>query len=296
MGETGISTVEEAFAAAKAEMGEGSQPGSSTVETVGQSTETAPDQPGTNPDTQALLDSLTEQPAVTGDPTELGSEAWWQQNVELDGEQIQLKDLRDGNLRHSDYTKKTQALADERRALTEAAKFHQDFTENPEEFAKALAVKYGWVDESQTGPIMEVDLPGIFTAEQLDAKVNELVNERLANDPLMHEAKVIDAQRQIDEEFGRLEKELHGTISADLRQSIIAEAIERQVWDLEILLRARMATQLDRQRTSDNLARSASSRPQSGGGLGSNPDANNASAPQTVEEAWLAAKAEAAAS
>lgn len=67
-----------------------------------------------------------------GDPLELDDE----DVLIVDGEEVTFQEIREGNLREADYTKKTQELADERREVEEAAEKLQT-----------------WVDERQQDPV-----------------------------------------------------------------------------------------------------------------------------------------------
>lgn len=51
--------------------------------------------------------------------------------IEIDGEKIDIDELRNGYLRQSDYTKKTQRLAEEKRELEDALRFYEDVRNNP---------------------------------------------------------------------------------------------------------------------------------------------------------------------
>lgn len=54
------------------------------------------------------------------------------QYVEIDGENIDINELRNGYLRQSDYTKKTQKLANEKREIEEALVFYNEVKNNPD--------------------------------------------------------------------------------------------------------------------------------------------------------------------
>lgn len=59
--------------------------------------------------------------------------------IELDGEKFtydQIREMQRGNLRQSDYTKKTQELANERKQNGEALEFYNYFKKNPELLSK----------------------------------------------------------------------------------------------------------------------------------------------------------------
>lgn len=55
--------------------------------------------------------------------------------IEVDGEKLSLDELRNGYLRQSDYTKKTQSLAKEKQEINDALKLYNDVKSNPEAIA-----------------------------------------------------------------------------------------------------------------------------------------------------------------
>lgn len=85
-----------------------------------------PEPEGDEPEAEAAAVPETEPEVPEGDepimpaggaaaPLELDDEA----EIKIDGEVVKLKDLRQGRLAHSDYTRKTQELAREREAIEE---------------------------------------------------------------------------------------------------------------------------------------------------------------------------------
>lgn len=59
------------------------------------------------------------------------------ETIEINGKQVPLDELKSGYLRQSDYTQKTQALAQEKRQLEEAIRIMEQVKQNPE-VAKTL--------------------------------------------------------------------------------------------------------------------------------------------------------------
>ena len=95
--------------------------------------------------------------------------------IEIDGEEVtldQIKEWKRGTLREQDYTKKTQALADERKALEsklgELNTFSETLSAGEEEFKK-LAL----------GDLEEIDLKELRNDDYPEyLKVKELIEER----------------------------------------------------------------------------------------------------------------------
>lgn len=64
------------------------------------------------------------------------------QTIEINGEQVPVDELKNGYLRQSDYTRKTQELAEKRRELEYLAQIKQQLEANPE-LAKQIAQESG---------------------------------------------------------------------------------------------------------------------------------------------------------
>ena len=90
----------------------------------------------TNETTPAVETSETvEQPDQSSDALDLNTE------VEFDGGKVTLKELQDGYLRQSDYTRKTQELAEQRKTLeTVEEEAPSDDVLNAREFLKSEGV------------------------------------------------------------------------------------------------------------------------------------------------------------
>lgn len=296
----GIQTVEEAWNAAKLEDQSNGQvgpadadPGATPAGAPPTPPSTSEEQPsGASPELQSLIDSLAqgEQPIAEGEALPIEDPRFWQQKTTHNGEELSLAEMRNGYMRHGDYTQKTQDLAEQRRTLEDAAKLYESYVDDPSEFARSLAVEYGWLEEDQTAPVVEIDLPPFMNPEALDARLEEMLDERMSSDPRVQEAEALRAQALVAQEFDRIESELQITIPVELRQSLIAEAQEKQIYDFEILLKARLSEAVAA-RTPDNLFRSGAARPRSAGGIGQQPVP--VTEPKTIEEAWQQAKAEA---
>ena len=173
-----------------------------------------------------------------------------------------IQRLVDGNLRHADYTRKTQTLAAERADLKDAIDFLAAFNEDPVVFATALAVKANLIEEGTT-PIKEIPAAKIQTQAEFEAAVDAAVEERLVSDPRMTQATEAAAVARTHAEFDRIQAENGVTISPELRSQIVDEAIRRGTADLELVFEARVSrAQASRARTAEKR-RASPSRPTS---------------------------------
>lgn len=162
-------------------------------------------------------------------------------------ESVDLEELKNGGLRQADYTRKTQELAAQRSENEKALKFWEVFTSRPQDVARQLAEQAGLI-EPGAQPVKVVDMP-FRSEEDIEAEVQQRVEERLAEHPVIKSAQEQAADRWIDSEFARIEKEyLDGNpLGPQSRQKVLAEAHRRGTTDLEgvfaILLQAQQAKQ-----------------------------------------------------
>jgi len=287
-----ITSLEEAFGAAKAQLD-----GPPADDTLSQ--EDSPSEPATpdvddqaeasNPDLQAFLNEvvLDDAPESTTDTT---SDDFWNTAVELEeGTTIPLSEMRNGFLRQADYTRKTQALAEQRKQAENALGFYQKFIDDPQEFARAVAVDQGWLTSEQREPVTQVEGLVRPTEDEWNQQLDALVTERLEADPRLQQARQIEAQSVLDAKFAEIETSLGATLPNAVRAEIIAEASRRQNYDLELVTQYWIGQQREGRRSGDQLKNSASARPQSAGAVATEEVPVVVS---TFEDAVLAAKAE----
>lgn len=167
----------------------------------------------------------------TGEPEEGDEEPAAEQpeshtfTVKIDGQdrEVSEEELVAGYLRQSDYTRKSQQVANDRRRLADAELVMQKLDENPQATLAVLARHYGvaWYD-SDGEP---VEAPPGPTPEQV--QLNELTQWQAA-----------EMQRQshaaVDAEIDRLHRE-YGEFDDD---TLFGFAVEQGIRDLETALRA----------------------------------------------------------
>lgn len=293
---TDLNSIADAFAAVKAEQAPdetgGADPAVATSEqapATGQ--EQAGEASGPDGELQGVIDSMLEADdggQESAGPIDLN------QTIPVstvDGErQVRLQDLRDGYMMRADYTQKTQALAEDRKRLDQAEAFMKAYTDDPQEFARAIGEETGWLQPGQR-PIKEIDGVKLPTDEDYEAEVQRRLEQKVEELPEVQEGRAAKALREINQEFDRIGSKHSVNIPADVRRAIMQEARDRGVNDLEILFEARIARARDRQRQNSDLRRSAPSRP----GQAPLAASQDGSAPPeitTIEDAWAAAAAE----
>jgi len=241
---------------------------------------------------QALIDTAETSQNESGSGVIPGSDDFWNLELEVQTvsgpETVSIKELQDGYLRQADYTRKTQAVSNQTKHVDKAVEFLDTFEKDPATFIRSLAVQAGFMKEGD-GPVLDVDIVPIPTQEVLDARVDELVNERINSDPRVKDAELSSAQAQVDAEFTRLEGVFNVPLSEPVRESMIQEAIQRNTSDLESLLARRIlnAQQKQSKTAEGNLA--STSRPGSLPSGASVEDDTDEKFP-SMREAWAEAK------
>jgi len=126
-----VSDFDDAWSAAEAELG-GASEGSGTP-----TTDTSPE-PVSAPTTEP-----TTSPSTPVEPPAEGERPWWEDRlddtVDVNGQAMTLRELREGGLRQSDYTRKTQELAAIRKQAEWAENFQGRLRQDPVGTLRAMA-------------------------------------------------------------------------------------------------------------------------------------------------------------
>jgi len=262
----------------------------------------AADSDGFSAEAQQLGDALMDTTQESQNGSDLagisaGSEDFWNLQVDVEtvnGPQaVTIKELSDGYLRQADYTKKTQNLAEQRKHTERATDFLTAFEGDPAGFARSLAVQAGLIDEGDQ-PVKDVPNVKIPTQDELDAKVNEMVEERVKTDERVVSAEEANARVQIDIEFDRIAEHYDVELKPELRQNILEEAFKTGNSDLEGILAKRIATHQQRQQRADVTNLASTSRPGSAPVGATTDDDDKANSTPSMREAWKQAKLAAA--
>jgi len=292
----GLTTIADAFAAVSAETAPDETGGAVPTEAV---TEQAPavaaEQPpvSSSPDgeLQAVVNRLSE-PATTEPESPEATD--WNRTVAVstvDGEQeVRLRDLRDGYMQRADYTKKTQNLAEDRKRLEQAEAFMKAYTDDPTEFARAIGEETGWLQPGQR-PVKTIEGVKLPTDDDYEAEVQRRLGQAMNESPEVMAGRAAEALREINIEFDGIGKKNGVDIPPQLRKSLMQEAVDRGVNDLEILFEARIARDRDRSRQTSELRSIAPSRPGQAP-LASSGDGSEPAVITDIADAWKAAVAE----
>lgn len=212
--------------------------------------------PADNADDQADSDADTDQPDVEAEADsvfgDVAAELREDTNVdpfavtvefEVDGEMRTqtVGELRDGYLRQADYTKKTQQLADERRAFEQesaaAKKLMDQLREDPAGTVAALAIELKLVDESAISAQRVADLNDIYRVpdrETVAAEIEERAKELASEAPEVIEARQAAEVAAIQKEFADIEEQFGVKFSDNDRVLMMEHAVDIGVGDLRL--------------------------------------------------------------
>lgn len=217
----------------------------------------------------------------------------WTAKVVLPGidEEVPLSEMKDGYLRQADYTKKTQRLAEDRKAFeaehSAALQLMKALEADPAGTAAALAVKVGLITEDQIGAKVR-DLQGAYqpppTREAIEAEVEKRVAEAVAKHPTVLQATAADISRRVDAEFARIEG-VHGLkLTTKDRLAVLKKAAEAGTTDLELVVDGMLRRIERRVQAQDTASAAAPARP-----AGRAPSPTAPVRPKTVEDAFAMA-------
>ena len=185
-----MSDIEAAWSAAEADLAGGD---SGSVET----TPTTPTEPVSAPTTEP-----TTSPSTPVAPPAEGERPWWEDRlddtVDVNGQAMTLRELREGGLRQSDYTRKTQEVAAIRKQAEWAENFQARLRQDPVGTLRAMA------EELRLIPAGEED----FT--EVTPEAQELYGVRQD----LEQLKVARLAEEIRREVGEL-RSRHSDFNAD---------------------------------------------------------------------------------
>lgn len=212
-----MTTFQEAFDAAEAEVGGEVAPEVDPIEDGGQ-----------------VADGSEVGSDATTEPAEFDINQYGDQvvRIKVDGQEqlVPLKDLPNGYQRQADYTRKTQELAAERQRLQAAETLARAYEHNPVETIKFLAQQQG-ISLAEAKAQAEA-----ATGEQDDSWANEQYHDPRIDKVLswmeqqQETAALQEAQSALDVELSRLGSMYGDRFDAN---EVVARALQMQTTDLE---------------------------------------------------------------
>ena len=182
--------------------------------------------------------------------------------VEVPGEDnpVPFQELKDGYLRQSDYTRKTQAVADQRKSNERAVQLYDAIQADPMKVARQIAEEVGLIQPGVT-PASAVEFSVFNTAEAVEAEIVRRVEEGVASHPSVQSANVAAGERWVESEFGKIEAAHEVKLGPKSRQAILKFAGDRGVTDLDLVFNHLSAQKQSRAEGTRQVANAAAGRP-----------------------------------
>jgi hypothetical protein len=154
---------------------------------------------------------------------------------------IQVDELVNGYLRQADYTRKTQQLAEERKAFQAeselASKLIQALRDDPAGTVASMAVEMKLIAESDLRPDLvnkinrEYRVP---SREEVEREISERAKALVDSDPRVQDAEDMKLRAQVEATFSELEAE-HGVKLSDRdKDLVLQQAVEMQTMRLDL--------------------------------------------------------------
>ena len=160
---------------------------------------------------------------------------------------IPLGELAKGYLRQSDYTRKTQELAELRKQAEEsvrnvgegAASLWEALKDDPAGTAAYLAVRAGLIDESAVSTrLREVKGLRLVDEATLQSLVQERLDSAVQSDPRVQEAAMRRIDAQIESQFSEIESQVGQKLSERARIKTLEFATQHGIADLRVAFAA----------------------------------------------------------
>lgn len=174
---------------------------------------------------------------------------------------VPFQELRDGYLRQADYTRKTQAVADQRKSNERAVQLYDAIQADPMGVARQIAEEVGLIQPGSQ-PAQAVEFSVFDTADAVEAEIARRVEQEVANHPSVQQANLVAGQQWVDGEFAKIEQAHGVTLGPKSRQAILKFAGDRGVTDLDLVFNHLSAQKQQRAEGTRQVANAAPGRPQ----------------------------------
>lgn len=172
---------------------------------------------------------------------------------------VTLQDLKDGYLRTADYTRKTQQLAEERKAHEQAVNLWNALQNDPEGVVRYLASEAGFIPED-AAPLRPVEFSPLKTKEAVEAELNARLAKAVEAHPLVQEARIKQAQDFVEREFARVETDRQVKLTDKDRKALLKVASTKGMTDLGAVFDVLMAEKQRKMQGSKSLQAAAPGR------------------------------------
>ena len=246
-----------------------------------------PEKPEVVEDSVFDVELLDELEAQAGDAVDMDAE------TTLPGidKPVSQRELVDGYLRQSDYTQKTQELAEQRKQLDAdnglATRLMEKLRDAPLETVAALAVEVGLLEANQLEGINLSQLDQEFRVpnpDEIQKQIKDGIDTAVETHPLVVEAQQEVFKQKIKVEFGEIEKQIGKTLTDRDRNAVMQKALEIGTPRLDVAF-ATLMREADLRRTQQEaLVAAAPVRP-TGGDSGAEP-INKEAPPTDIRGLW----------
>ena len=208
-----------------------------------------------------------------------------------------VNDLIEGYLRQADYTKKTQALADERRQFeqdsAQATRLLEALKEDPAGTIASLAVEVGLLKESQLSADLVARLNRehrVPSREEVEAQVEARAQALLEEDPRVREAEDARIMREVNQQFADIETKHGVKFSTRDKEAILENAVRMETHRLDLAY-LDLKDRAERLRAERKTAQQSAPQAPSAGRVEDSTSTQPQEPARTVSEAWKRAKA-----
>lgn len=177
---------------------------------------------GTSADTVSVTDPTATAPGNTAETTPTAPPQSAEPTFQIDGRDVPYDEVVKGYLRQSDYTVKTQALAQERQQLAEAQQLWEAFNADPVRTLEVLSQYVG-----QAG-----DQASVEEADPYEQRLSQIEAQQQAEAEYRLQLEIEDEIADLQDRYGEVE-----------RDELLLYAIEHEIPDLEAALLKQRAAQ-----------------------------------------------------
>lgn len=156
--------------------------------------------------------------------------------VDVQGQQVSVGELRQGYLRQSDYTQKTQEVARQKAEHEKAITLWDALQRDPAGTIRKLASKVNTGQPLEFGDGVKPASNSSSVSDSLEDKVQAAVQQALANDPRIQQWEESQAMSNLDRIFSKMEEDHDITLVDADRQLILETADKMQTTDLGFVL------------------------------------------------------------
>lgn len=191
----------------------------------------------------------------------------WDQEFAIPGLGVKtLRELVDGNLRQDDYTKKTQAIAEQRRQLESsnvpegAAKLYELLQNDPAGTVMQMAQELGMADglRPEADPIIPNNSDPQIDTDRINEMIEQRVQEALASRPEIEAVRQEQYYNQINGELDSIGRKYDVELSEQDKIAVLNNTLKTKHQNLELTF-LQMREQLNKKMASKERVQQSSS-------------------------------------